>query len=210
MAADSGAAGASLFFIKKLIMLCIFLCLVGILVGLFLSPGLNIPPPLDEAAQKAAAARFSSVMGRGGKQTFSEAEMHYIVNDKLLVLTEEQKIKDKEKLIAEGQPTTLLPDQVYIEFPTPGVVKVTVKTILLDKLPMYTTAYGTLTGGPDGLTFTRNKLQAGRVPIPAIGPIEDHLNWRFLALIVENKRAQSVEEKIKGVVVETGRITLSR
>jgi hypothetical protein len=209
--ASDGVTGSSLFFIKKLIMLCIFLCLVGVLVGLFLNPGINVPPPLDEAAEKTATARFSRLMsGRSKSETFSEAEIHYITNIKLLVLTEEQKIKDKEKLIAEGYPTTLMPDEVFVEFPTPGVAKVTVKSILMDKLPMYTTVFGSIIGTDEGITFNTTKVMAGRVPVPPIGPIRDHLNWRFMALITDNDHAKRVQKNVKGAIVETGRITLKR
>ncbi|MFT5130501.1 MAG: hypothetical protein ACI8W8_004132 [Rhodothermales bacterium] len=209
--AAPGVTGSSLYFVKKLIMLCIFLCLVGALVSLFLAPGINIPPPLDEKAEKAAAGRFSRLMsGRSKSETFTEAELHYIVNIKLLVLTDEQKTKDKEQLIAEGYPTTLMPDITYLEFPSPGVAKITVKSNLLDKASMYSTVFGSITGGEEGITFNPNKMLAGRLLVPPIGPMQDHLNWRFMALISENDRAQAVKKTIKSAVIETGRITLKR
>ena len=212
VAAADGVTGSSLFFIKKLVMLTIFICLVGALVSLFLAPGVNVPPPLDEAAQRAAAGRFSRLMsGRSRAETFTEAELHYIVNIKLLVLTEEQKIKDKEMLIAEGYPTTLMPDEVYLEFPSPGVAKVTVKSNLMDKASMYTTVFGSITGTEEGITFNTTKMLAGRVPVPAFaGPVQSHMNWRFMALISENDRAKAVQKTVKSAIVETGRITLKR
>jgi hypothetical protein len=208
---STGMTGSSLYFIKKLIMLAIFMCLVGALISLFLAPGINMPVPLDEAAQKASAGRFSRLMsGRSKSETFTEAELHYIANIKLLVLTEEQKIKDKEQLIAEGYPTTLMPEQVFLEFPSPGVAKITVESILMDKLSMYTTVEGSITASDQGISFNTTKVSAGRLPVPAIGPFRDHLNWRFMALISENDRAKAVQKAVKSAVVETGRITLKR
>lgn len=194
--------------IRSLIGLVVFLAVAGLLVAVFMTPGFRKPDELTQDEGKVPLKRMMQISKVVGEFAFTEKEASYIAQ-KMSYLTEEEKMK---AITEEG--SGLLPDKIWINFDGPGRIKIVLKSLWNESMPMYTVVVGDLQPAGKGLKFVVKETYAGRMPVHPLGDgLAKNLHARFDPLMTGD-RFDDLMNKIlanaKSATVAEGKITVKR
>lgn len=197
--------------LRNLLILLIIIGVIGAIVGAFIRPAIIEPAQLTPEEEGAVAIQFKKF--RKGKPDSSHEFTTMQTNTlakMILKLTEKDRLQAKEKRIESGEVPPLYPDDIAIEFYPPANMKVMVKYMVYDKLPLHVMVVGTPTASETGANFTPSKYFVGRVPIP-IPPLHPHLNKLILDLVGTNDNFQKeVKAPIRAVAVDGDKVVLRK
>lgn len=195
--------------LRNLIGLAVLVVVGGALAAIFLTPTYTIPDDLSAAQVKVAKQRLGKLMrARKGEFVFTDAEASMIARE-VTNLTEDAKLND-----AETEGPALAPDNITVNFLAPNQIRIVLKSIIKEKVDMYSVIQGGVTVGSNGIIFTPVKTYAGKLPVSLMGQFGmQKIYDRFLPLIDNNrydKFNRTVLKKAKEVRIENGKITIRK
>ena len=197
--------------VRNLISLAILLALTAAVVAIFLKPTFREIGELNKKETGIALKKFRKLRKGppGSKHAFHINEVNTLAT-LILELTEEGRVKAREKRIEAGETVIFVPEEFYVDFLPSNDVKFVLKSRVYDKTNLYSTLIGRLEGSAQGLVFAISNVYLGKLllPIPFLqGPVLD----LFLPLLEQNtKFKQEVQSKIVQVQLEPDRIILQK
>lgn len=198
--------------IRNLLLLVLVVGSIGVVVAMFVQPSFVPPGELNEEGAKAAKAKF--VKFRKGKsgtdQSFTTAEINMLAK-LVLQLTPEEKDAARQKRIESGETPVIIYDDLAIELLPPADVKVVLKVLVYDKIPLYAMLTGTVSANASGLGFTPSAIVIGRLPIPPIPKLRDPILGNLAKIVTGNENfKQEIQSKIKAVVLAQDNVTIKK
>lgn len=197
--------------IRNLVSLSIIVALGIAVVAIFLKPPLPAITELSKKETGIALKKFKKLRKGlpGTKHDFQLNEVN-VLAALILELTEEAKIRTREKSIEAGETKIFVPEAMYIGFSSTDEVKFILHSLVYDKLNLYTTLVGNLKGSENGCTYTVSKAYLGKLPIP-LAQLQKPITDLFVPFLEQNtKFKQEVQSKIKEVQIESDQITLKK
>ena len=201
----------ALVILKNLITLAILVVLALTVVSIFLKPPIRSFDELTLEETNVALKKFKRLRkGKPGSlHSFRLNEVNMLAMV-LLDLTEEGKIKTREKRIESGEIVAFIPDEFYIDFTPPNNMKFVLKSRVYDKINLYSTLTGTLVASNSGLNFTTSKAYIGKLPLP-FSFLKEPVIDLFKPLLDHNEKFKSdIQSQISQVDLEFDRISLKK
>ena len=197
--------------VRNLVSLSIIVAMGIAVVSIFLKPPLPTISELDKNKTNIALKKFKKLRKGmpGSKHTFQLSEVNMLAT-LILELTEESKVKAREKKIEAGETTVFVPEHFYIDFLPSDKVKFVLNTRVYDKISLYSTLVGTLEGAEAGCTYTVSKVYLGKLPIP-FASLQQPIIDLFASFLEQNtKFKEEVQAKIKEIDLDGDEITLKK
>ncbi|MDP7395755.1 MAG: zinc ribbon domain-containing protein [Lentisphaeria bacterium] len=203
-------AGAIL---RNIIGLVALLAVAALAAGIYIAPPLPTVTALSPENAKAMRRRVSFIVGgQTASETFTTSELNGLA-EFVLDMSAESVLQRRQEAIESGAGGALVPQGFYVELLPPDHIKFTVKHLLKNKLTFYASIEGKLEVSDAGLTFSRDKMTHGRVPLLIKQLEEKIISQRFTKLTTtESARYESLLKGMKNVTgfkIEGDKITVT-
>jgi len=205
----SPAAKAGLI-IQRLISLAIFLVVAGAVVAIFLPGEGRVTDEFEEKAVKKLDREYKFVLKPTRKKhsyTFSSAQATLLVNHALNLKSMSD--YDEEEIGGDASgPFGLTPNHMSIAFLANNQVRLVLRSLMMNKVPMSSTIVVRLEETEDaGIACTIVSAAAGRLPCP--GPMQAPIVGRFQALFGISDDLSQMQKRAEKLEISPDEVNFS-
>ena len=173
--------------ILRICTLAIVFALVGLLVALFLPTKGTISGELD----KKAMSRVSVIYKWMQRPSRKYHVFHFTSEETTALLNDQLSFPDSG---------VLTPTHLSVELLTDGNVRLVLKSLLFNVVPIQTSLIGAFEVTENGVEFSAVSAKAGKLPLPT--SMQALVLSKFNSLIADNKEFDTVRKKVKSLEVK--------
>lgn len=169
--------------IRNTMSLCVLLFVTGTLILVMLPPALpgEMSVNAAEASNKFNQIKNGDFPAGNPTRTFTWEEATAVAREKLRLRPEDREAVIKERIEQNKENPVLEPSDIWIEFVGDDRVRITVKQVIYNKIPIYNSVEGKLQISDGQLTLKPKKYGAGRIGAVPFEPLYEVIEDRVKA-----------------------------
>ena len=205
------AVKTTITIIRNFLTLGIIAVIIGTIALVFLKPDLPANEVLSAEQENKTLRKFRNLRkGKpGSKHEFNVNEINMLAT-LVLELTEDAKIKAREKSLEAGTNEPIVPEGFYIRFSAPYQVELILESKIYDKVSVFATLKGNLHGSNRGLLYNIDKVSLGKVPL-FMDALHQPVIDMYTQLMQRDPRFQrEIQSQIEEIKVEGDKIILTK